>query len=269
MELKHGKDISSDPHRAMMFVGRQKSGKSIAAASFSEAGAMFCYDLDNRIRSVLTQYPNIDYVQLEKDRGFAEMDEFIEKQIKMDKAKRLPYETLWYASLSSTETALILDAIKFLGEARAKTGNTGYKIGNIKMTDVQHYGYVSMATMQLWENGLINLIKDRYFIFEAHICTKFDDKGDAIGRMILTTDKNSERLPGRFDEIYEFIKEPSSISGGQPRYWVCFESDIASTAFPSLKKNRKIDITDKSFYKEWRRLIEPDLRGNQNANSIQ
>lgn len=262
MELKHGKDISSDPHRAMMFVGRQKSGKSIAAASFSEAGATFCYDLDNRIRSVLTQYPNIDYVQLEKDRGFAEMDEFIEKQIKMDKAKRLPYETLWYASLSSTETALILDAIKFLGEARLKNpkGDKTFTIGNIKMTDVQHYGYVSMATMQLWENGLINLIKDRYFIFEAHVCTKFNDKGDAIGRMILTTDKNSERLPGRFDEIYEFIKEPSSISGGQPRYWVCFESDIASTAFPNLKKNRKIDITDKSFYKEWRRLIEPDLK---------
>lgn len=265
MQIKHGTDISNEPHRAFMFVGRQKSGKSLAAASFREAGPLFCWDLDNRIRSVLTRYPDIDYVQLEPGKGFNEMDTFIENQIKNDRIKRLPYETFWYASLSSSETALILDAIKFLGEARAEKGKEGRTIGTIKMTDVQHYGYVSMASMQLWENGLANFIKNRYFIYEAHICTKFDDKGDAVGRMILTTDKNSERLPGKFDEIYEFYKETGSIVNSAPAFKVCFENDIAATAFPSLKKQRILDITGKDFYKEWRRLIEPDLKVVKNA----
>lgn len=264
MQIRKGNEISADPHRAIMMVGRQKSGKSYAAASFSKAGPLFCYDLDLRIRSVLHLYPEIEYVQPKAGAGFNELDEFIETQLKNDRIKRLPYETLWYASLSSTEIALLTDAIKLLGQSRARNGDyKGYQIGNIKMTDVQHYGYVSIASMQLWENGLSQLAQGRYFLYEAHICTKFDDKGDSVGRMILTTDKNSERLPGRFDEVYEFIKEPSSIAGGKPKYYVCFENDIASTAFPSLKtdKTRKIDITDKCFYDEWRRLIEPDLKG--------
>jgi hypothetical protein len=60
-------------------------------------------------------------------------------------------------------------------------------------------------------------------------------------------------LPIMFTEIYYFSKEVDASN--KIRRFVEFEGDVARTTYPQLKAARRIEITDKSFYEEWSKLI--------------
>jgi len=241
--VPNAKELRPSENWRILFVGRSGSGKSRAAASFP--GPRYCYDLDGRIGSL--RGIDIDYDQFKEEFGFIAIDKKMEEHRNLAKANKYPYKTTLYSSVTSTMKYLLLDSIKLIGEDQEKEGK-GQMIGRLRIPGPRHYLFVSEAMSQIFDNGL------HYFpgnvIVEAHVVNAYNSSGEVNGTRILATDKLSEYIPTKFDEVWEFSKVESSVETVSPRYWVSFDGNLARTTREPLRNLRKMEITNANFYEK-------------------
>ena len=250
--MPNAKDLTVDFRLFAMFVGTYDSGKTTAAASFP--GQKYVMDFDGRIMSLRGRADvDFDFYKCSKE-GFKEADTKIETLIAYQKTNNMKYNMVVFDSLSTARRFLLADAMKITGVGG------GRKIGNLQLATVQDYGYEAEAMTQLIWDGLkqlnCNVVVTGHTVDEFK---KFQDSPGApverikVGEKIYGDPQLLAVLPVAFTEVYRFFKEVDAT--GTVRRFVEFDSDVARTTYPALAKQKRLEITDKNFYEEWKRLI--------------
>lgn len=235
-----------------LFKGEPSSGKSIAAASFPNA---YIFDTDARIRSVANYflpkgkrditydtYNYNDYPKFDK-----KWEGFIE-QSKM--TTPFPYDTVIVDTLTSVTDLLLHHVMKEKGKE-----NKGKKIAGVTVNSIEDYNVETSALTELVL--FLRQIKCKYKILVAHVVktekTNLNDDTTVVTRSLLTAGKKiAAKLPGYFDEIYQF---ESRMKNGSPQFiarTVNAGEDYARTA---MNLPKEIDFTNKNFFE----IIKPNI----------
>ena len=192
-ETKRGSKLS------VLLIGYPGAGKSIAAASFPSP--VYIFDLDQRINSLLSKFPNradIEYDYYGPDE-YAKLDQKI-KQIQSGNA---PFKTYIMDSL----TALARMAINYSIGIRGGKGNTK---GVISMTQVDDFNAESRVLSVAMDTFRSPLFRAN-FILTAHLVetsSKRLNEADVIQQRLLTGGKTiAAEIPAYFDEAYYIAKD--------------------------------------------------------------
>lgn len=236
-----------------MFVGRSKSGKTVAAASFPKP--MIILDGDLRAagilggKSFLRDLDQIEIKQFPPNRGFSDMEKEIEMIKIMIEGRQSNVKTIVLDSLTSTTRMFINDAHQI---------SKGRLVGKLRMSGPADYGYESEASYQIFD--YLRTIPVN-IIISAHIVDifgklnpddEYSDRGK-IGEKLSIRDKIGENIQIYFGEVYKFSKEEDIQ--GKVKHFVQFRSEIAGTCFPELPDG-KVDITRVNFYDMWSKTIK-------------
>lgn len=251
-------DITIDSRMFAIFVGKYDAGKSTAAASFP--GKKYFFDFDGRIVA-LRGRKDVDFDSFSSTKtGFADADKKL-TLLGLTCAKHPPeYSMVVFDSLSMGRQNLLYDAMKFTSGFDDGKTKGGRKIGDLYMPTVQDYGYEGQAITQIVYDGLKPLRS--HVVITAHTVPKYISVQRAEGAPVERIEAGEKiygdpnlisMLPIMFTEIYYFSREVDASN--KIRRYVEFEGDVARTTYPQLKAARRIEITDKSFYEEWHKLI--------------
>jgi hypothetical protein len=256
--MPNAADIQLESRLFALFVGCYDAGKSTAAASFPDQ--KYFLDFDGRIVS-LRGRKDVDYDSFQSAKtGFAEADKAL-TLLQAYCCKFPPkYSLVCFDSLSMGRRNLLYDAMKFTGGKEGAKKDKGRQIGELWLPTVQDYGYESEALWQIVYDGLKPL--KSHVVVTAHTVPKFVTRQKSEnapvervqeGEEIYGDPKLVSVLPILFTEIYYFSKKVDPT--GAVRRFVRFDGDVARTTYPQLSAIKEIEITDKSFYEEWSKLI--------------
>ncbi len=235
-----------------LFKGEPSSGKSIAAASFPNC---YIFDTESRIRSVANYFlprgkKDIDYDTY----NYNDYPKFDKKWDGFLEASKMtapfPYDTVIIDTLTSVADLLLHHVMKEKGLA-----GKGKKIAGVTVNSIEDYNVENSALTELVL--FLRQIKCKYKILIAHVVSvskiNSEDNTTTLTRRLLTAGKPiAAKLPGYFDEIYQF---ESRMKDGKPRFFartVNAGEDYARTA---MNLPREIDFTDKNFFD----LIKPNM----------
>ena len=253
-----------------LFLGRSGSGKSAAEISFAEIGPVYVFDIDNRIRGIVPArkwlgmdlFSKIDFDFYNPKDGFTSIDKKLESMVEEAEKRKLKYKTILFDSTYSLIYMLVLDSKRLRGVGADARGKIR---GNLKFLQPDDYNYAYMAFREIMFNGVFPLAEYGVnVIFSGWIMDKWGkapgskeyDPPTILGEKMAGPAQISEELPGYFDEVYRFHKHDSAIVGGSPTYIVNFHDGIAKTCLDLPGKF--MDITHKSFYKEWSQLVRKE-----------
>lgn len=252
-----------------LFAGKPGAGKTGAICSFAEAGPIKVYDLDKRIRGVfgVAEYigkqnlDKIEVVQPNFEDGWSKFDDMLEMDLVKQKSGNFPYKTVAFESAATMQKFLVSDSQRLRGNGKGKSR------GTINFWTPDDYNYCSMGFFAFYYEYAMkmncNVIVSAWIVDKWGKVEKDGEENpyganEVIGEKILLTEKLAEELPGYFDEVYTFSKEISGVDGAT-KYVASFENTVAKTCHPSLRKKKRLDFTNKSFYKEWIKLTEHDM----------
>lgn len=245
-------------------IGRSGSGKTKTGLDFIKGigGKNYAFILDNRVglfREFAKKNPQfeleIDIFQSSYNTLASRVDQLVD--IAKKSPDKFPYKNILFCGITSLIDLLVLDSLRLQGASEGVQDKTkGHWIGNKKIPDMSHYLFVSEAVRSLFYDGLFHFPCNLFV--EAHVVNDYDSQGNVSGRKVLATDKIAEKLPGYFDETWEYICEDSTIPGRPPNYKVRFRSSIAKTAIPKGDGNlpNEIDVTDKDFFEEFKKYVK-------------
>lgn len=259
-------DLKPEERFFGLFIGRSKSGKSCAAASFPKP--LKLYDMDDRAEGILgaqkwiPDLDKIEVVQIKTDystsggvetvvkSGFTKLEEDLNVTEILLKNRQCQYKTLMFDSMTSNLRLFLSESLTLIEK--------GKKIGRTRMPGPPDYSYESEAMYQI-----LDMI--RYWpiniIFSAHIVDRFG-KADSsnefsesvvVGEKLSIRDKIGENALTRFGEVYKFEREEN---GNNIIHYVKFRSDIANTSYTALP-NGRVNITGINFYNYWREHAIP------------
>lgn len=243
-------DLKIKPYIHVLSVGRSGSGKSYQALQWEVENGVrpktYVAVLDHRFG----QLRGLENVEYDRFSSIEQLDKSIEelKNIALTKPENFPYRNYLFCGLTAWIDLAILDIVKLLGFTRSKGGNTtekGHKIGSTVIPDQEHYLGVTEATRQLYYNGLCYFPCNLFL--EAHIVNAYSKDGTVNGTRVLATDKISEKVPGFFDETWEFICTERAMAHAKPIYSVKFRSDLAKTCFEKFPVIQQLE-DGKSLY---------------------
>ena len=264
--------LAKKDQQIVLMAGKNGSGKSGAIASYAELGPLKLYDLDKRARGILgiasvlgkQVIDNIEVIQPDFEKGWAPIDKELDLDLIKSKQGSFPYKTVAFEGAATMQKYLISDSQRLRGKG-------GRSRGAIDFWVPDDYNYCSMGFFQFYYqyamlmkcNVIVSCwMVDRWGKPKAGENDKEKEnayaESERIGDKLLLTDKLSEEVPGYFDEIYSFEKEETSLGGGGVKFVVTFESTLAKTCYPSLRKQKRLDITNKSFYRELQRITQAD-----------
>lgn len=182
-----------------LFIGKPGSGKTLAGASFSEAGAMEFADFDGRMKPVTLHYPKAR-VHYEKF-DVTNLEKFAYNYIP-ELFKYCPYKTFQLAGLTSMSTT----AISYQMFAR-RAGNDPLKKtkGGLMVPSWDEFNGEAMIIGQVLD-ALKALPCN--VIVEAHPVSRTDiSKGEKFTSLVAFGPKVESLVPGYFDEIWYFTTE--------------------------------------------------------------
>lgn len=241
-----------------LLVGESGSGKDSAVASFPKP--IYVFDVDHRIAGMLNsvewlgldEIRKIDYDQYSILTGLTAIDKKCEELLAKAKTRTLEYKTIYFASISSMGQMFALASRKLRG---SKPGEPG---------DFLDAKFASQAIRNLMYSFVMPMQSLGFnIVFAAHVVPKWgkpkqttEDKGlaqsEIIGeKLVGVSDQFSEEVPGYFDNVFRFSKE--DLNRGVV-YWCEFTGDLAKTSYPI--KEKKIELTRKSFFVEFTKLTE-------------
>lgn len=256
-----------------LFVGKNGSGKSGAIASFAELGPLKLYDLDFRARGILGMadtlgndlIEQIEVIQPDFEKGWADLDKQLGLDLIAQKNGSFRFKTVAFESAATMQKFLVSDSQAL----RSRTGRVGKKRGEITFWTPDDYNYSSMGFFQFYFQYArllkCNVIVSAWMVDKWAKPTKEKSTeedtyaaNEVIGQKIVLTEKLAEEVPGYFDEVYCFEKEETSMGNGT-KYICTFESTLAKTCHSSLRNKKRLDFTNKSFYKEWNKLTAGEM----------
>ncbi len=246
-----------------MFVSHSGAGKSCAVASFARLGKMKIFDLSKRargilgIRSILGE-ELLSRIDIAQDiTTYEDLRKQFEILLVHYKSGKRPYETIVIEDVATLGKLLIFDSQRLRGVQKENQRI----LGTLAMTDPSDFNYCSQAFMKLLYHYIQPLPCN--FILSAWLTNRYgkNPEGDYLpnvitGTKILTTDKWADEVPGYFDEVYLFLKEDPTGGGNQIKHSVQFQSDLAKTSREYLKRQVKMDLTNKLFYDEYLKVKE-------------
>lgn len=228
-----------------MFIGRSKSGKTIAAASFPKP--ILLIDGDLRAEGILGGkrfLRDLDQIEIKRFKptaGFIEIEKELELLSSMIQVRQNNYKTIILDSITSVNRMFLTDAhIIFQGLTK----------GKLRLSGPADYGYEAEACYQTfdWIRELpLNVIVTAHII---DVYGKIDPSKEysqsvKIGERISLRDKISENIQIWFNEVYRFSKEEDIQ--GKLRHYVQFRSELAGTCIEELPEGR-VDIIGKHFW---------------------
>jgi len=237
-----------------MFIGRSKSGKTVAEASFPKP--MIIYDGDMRAEGIYAGrkwLPELDQIEIKRfppSKGFSELEKELELLKIQIQGKQSNIKTIVIDSITSLNRMFITDAHALVDKGR--------KVGNVRMSGPADYGYEAEACYQMFDylrSFPINVIVSAHIVDVYGKIDPSKEYSDSqkIGEKLSIRDKIGENVQIYFNEVYRFSKEEDIQ--GKVRHYVQFRSDIAGTCYASLPDG-KIDVTGKNFYEEWKGMIK-------------
>lgn len=249
-----------------MFIGRSKSGKTVAAASMPKPMQELDFDLRangivNAIKQGWLDGKDIDIQQFDPFKGFIPVQDHLNNLYLFSK---LPGGYFQYKSIdigSGTSLIRLLDLSTL--NLPANTAGIGHlNLAGLSVTGPADYKFESQAMHKIMDY-LRTL--PCHITISAHIVDKFGKKPGAkemdpqiiIGeRLTLGTANLAENILAVFNDVYKFTKE---MVNGQEKYYVEFNSEIAANTF-GIPPGR-FDITRKSFWEEFQRIIKEVKEG--------
>lgn len=255
-------ELTPESRFVALFVGGHHSGKTCAAASFSEHPScdkthpIEFLDFDLRIRGILgapwLKTENINYTSYppKMDNLIQELNKKLDSWL-LSQKMNMPLPA---GIIGDSVTNMTLG---FLCQSLPLTHGSGYgrTVGVTQITGPDDYKLEAQATYEVM--SFLRSIPVPVAIMSAHLVDRFgkpkDDKGNdmpyadsvVVGQKLSIRDKIGTNIQTTFDHIFHFEKQ---MINNQERFFVTFRSDIASTSYSALKEGRH-DITGKSFYK--------------------
>lgn len=253
-----------------LFVGESGAGKSVAEASWVEAGTVTLLDLDKRAKGIQGGENIIGRELLEKNltidrsidttNGFKALDDRLSiLQVKAQMNQK-ECETLVIDGVGTLTKTLLYDSMRLRATDKGFSGKTR---GVLKFPHPDDYNYSSAGIHQLQYNCFLRLKCN--FILSGWVVDRWGkdpaDNNDysgniVIGKKLNLTEKLASEVPGYFDEIYYFSKSETGIGSKPLQFWVEFETSLAKTSNSKLRGLGKLDITGKSFYKMYKTILE-------------
>lgn len=233
-------DIMKEPHKILL-VGENGMGKSIAAASFFKAGPIRIWDFDGRLKPVASYFPgaDIDYETFTADNFRNFMDELDSIQTKC------PFKTLVLDSVTNASTL----CVTFQLGVKDKLKTTKGGIPTTSWDEIN--GETVLFTRMLEAMKLVNKKFGVNIIWTAHPVPKVeitDGETKRLTSIAAYGNKIPAIIPTYFDEIYNFERAKSGMSGFKFTVNTVPKNGLpGKTAFPS-KLPASIDVTDKNFY---------------------
>lgn len=240
-----------------LFIGRKGTGKSRAAISLRDCAptkSALVIDLDHREQSLRGE-EKVEVVSFGKKDGFGELQDFIYECSKLvDKGLfQEKFCVTLFSGITSIQKFLLRDSLRYIGQKGDGDKEGGAQlIGKMNLPGLRNYLYMSQGIEQIILQQLFYL--PGHLIIEGHMVNHYNDKNEIIGETILGTEKIAEAIPGMFNEVWKFQKEPGATAQLPPAHFVYFRSNMAMTTYPQLPT--KHEITNKRFYTELRRLLE-------------
>lgn len=227
-----------------LFVGRPKTGKTIAAASWAEQedAKILIIDLDRRIAPIYRFYPKyLDKIRVEpfNSNEYEKLFRFLESL--QDKC---PYTCVIFDGLTMLAEHLINYMIGLRGGPQ---GDKGKKKGIIELAGVEDFGGEARGLSQIL---LILTNLPCHFIMTAHYIvvenTNVMTNKTTITKQIVTAGKKvAARVPINFDEIYFFDAKSSMVPSEAPIYIAKTQNDGEGFAGTALDLPPEIDVTMK------------------------
>lgn len=242
--------------------GDPGTGKTIGTTSFTRAGDMFVFDIDQRLAPVDMMY-GPEMMAGPKAR-LQSIQPIVYKEIadKLDSFLAYnPYQTVEVASLTSLSRMLM----SLSRRDRYKYGDTNLdmkkrwdrlKAGGIATSEIEDYSIEA--------NGINDVIdalrvlhkkgKGCNIILSAHVLEVSSEnlKGETVIKRYLVN-AGAKRIvaevPSYFNEAYHFDTETSSASGKmETKYFIRTKSIDADWAKTAFDLDSKIDFTNKRLY---------------------
>lgn len=243
----------------VLMIGKNKSGKTIALASFPLPMKIYNFDGPGRMHPIKLMYPELDieYVNVgvatvhHPDPEWEVMsfvdfcDDFANLQ------DSCPYQTVALDSFTSLTTT----AVNF--QLAARIGTNKWSTSTVKKTK----GGLPIASWDEFngETSAVSMILDVAKTLPCHIVmtahplpkTETNKEGEVIRRWTTIAaygHKVDKIVPGYFSEIWNFIPESSPVPGEKAKYsfyTVPVGLDDAATALPLPGK---VDITNRRAF---------------------
>lgn len=248
--MPNAKDLNAEDGRFFgLFVGRSKSGKTVAECSFP--GNTYVFDFDGRIRGLLGA-PWIDRSKIQYDYFpprepgvLTRLNQKFDSMLAASSARQLNLDTIILDSVTSECSLLIQQALP----TTHKDGK-GLKFETFNVTGPEDYKLESQGIMATL--SFLRSLPVKNVIVSAHIIPKWG-KADSsnkfsenvqIGEKLSITDRLGENVLIYFDHVFRFSRE---VINDKETHFVEFRTDLANTSFEKLPVGRH-DVTGKNFY---------------------
>ena len=223
--------------------GEPATRKSSALATFP--GTTKWFDIDHKIGSIWTPKQKGLYaptkLDFEETTGWTDLEPKVQGLTKYCEWDNVIIDTL----------STLVDR-ELLGFAQAG----GKKIKNIPVNSMEDWFAEQTMIMKLLE--YIDKINANVFLV-CHVFTSEDSLGKTLRQLYTGGRKAAAKIPSKFDEVWHFQTESGFSSDDATKYICLFENSGTDFARTALGIPKKLDWTDKSFYK----CISPYLNGEE------
>jgi len=228
----------------ILLVGPNGIGKTVAAASFIEAGPVTIRDFDGRLEPIKLVYPaaDIDYTSY----GVDDFKTFLNW---LGDIQRTPpkFKTIVIDSLTSLSMSCVLYQLQVKG--KVKTGAAG--LPSTSWDEINNETVVISKTLEVLkimnENHGINIIMTAHPITKTSIGAK-EGESSKYESLVAYGNKIGQVTPGYFNEIYRLITRKITMDGPVKRLALTnITTDENVIAKSALGLPNEIDITDGLF----------------------
>ena len=253
-----------DPKSSKMFLlkGKFGTGKSPAAASFPKP--LYFFDFDRRMDSVKKIFPHEKeiYYDTYADFGKAGYKKFADMLESF--TDKCPYQTVVLPDSLTNFVELVMNHFIKLrgagklsemeGEEKSPKKKTKSK-GSIELLGIDDYAAETRAISEMLSNAKYLADQGVNIVTIAHIITtqttNIQTGRNTVEKFLLTYGKKAAgKIPTLYGEIYHFETEESIDTSEGTRYIVTTENTSDDFARTSFHMEKRIDWTNKNFYKE-------------------
>lgn len=204
-------EISLTESLMVQFIGKPGAGKSIAAASFPEP--IYFFDLDGRMKPVAKFFPkrDIDYDTYYID----DFEKFARKLESFQLGHR--YKTIVIDGLTSLADMFLQYGINLRGQG----GKGDKKKGLVDLNSIEDYNVETRGLLQII--NVLRELKSAHRILNTHILESeaynlVENKNIVTRKTMTGGNKISAKIPGFFDEVWNFYVKPAALSTDPPRF---------------------------------------------------
>jgi hypothetical protein len=245
-------DIVMGTDYRALFIGLSGSGKTLAGASFYEAGKVEFIDFDGRMAPVKLYYPHVDNINYDRF-SVENLEKFAYTFLPDLLQKGCPYKTVQLAGITSlSNVAISYQMLQMRGGDNLKRTR-----GGLMVPSWDQFNGEAMIIAQILD--ILTALKANVIV-EAHPVNRLNAAtGEKYTSLVSFGPKVESLIPGYFNEIYYFTTETDI---NNVRTYVCYTrpTDNCPLAKTSLPLPAKFTLSDENMQPiSLYRLIQAEL----------